>query len=148
MVNTAAFQPRDGISLIPEGFQSHGAAAVSGSRTADVELWTGPADGEPDWVYSPATKTEVRNHGEMVTYAQARIQRLLSEAEQPVGEQDVTTRRYLVALPWDASWVTLRIHVKVLTGDPLLEGRWLSVADAQGGSLRFERHLICVDNLG
>lgn len=147
MVNTAGFQPRDGIALIPDGFEAHGAASLDGTHTADVELWTGPADGAPEWSYDPATKTETRNHGTLVTYAQARLQRLLSENEQPAGEQDVTTRRYLVVLPWDASWVTTRTHVKVLSGDPLLEGRWLSVLDAQGGSLRFERHLICLNNL-
>ena len=147
MVNTAAFAPREGITLIPDGFQTHGAAALEGSHTADVELWSGPDDGEPEWIFDPATKTEVRNHGQMVTYVAARLQRLLSENEQSAGEQDVTSRRYLVALTWNASWVTTRTRVKVLTGDPLLNGRFLSVVDPQAGSLRFERHLVCVANL-
>lgn len=147
-MNMAAFAPREGITLIPDGFQAHGATALEGSHTADVELWSGPEDGAPEWIFNPDTGTEARNHGTRTATATARIQRLLSEAETAAGEQDVTSRRYLVALPWDASTVTTRSRVKVLaSGDPLLDGRFLSVLDAQGGSLRFERHLICLDNL-
>ena len=145
MVNLAAWKPRPGITLLPDGFEQYGQHALSGSHTADVEIWSGPADGAPEWVF--AAGVETRNHGTLVTTGQVRIQRLLSEGESTAGEQDVTSRRYLVALSWDASWVTTRTRIKVLAGDPLLEGRYLSVVDVQGGSLRFERHLIAIDNL-
>ena len=148
MVNVAAYQPRQALdALIPPGWQVRHSDALDGSRTAAVEVWSGPADGTPEWVYSPATKTEARNHGTLLSSPTARIQRLLTEQEQASGEQDVTTRRYLVALP-QAATVTLGNRIKVIdSGDPLLDGRYLSVVDVQGGSLRFERHAVCVDNM-
>lgn len=147
MVNTAAWQPRAGLALIPDGFEQLGAQVADGSHTASVELWSGPADGDPEWVYAGGTET--RNHGSLLTSATARVQRLLSEAEQAAGEQDVTTRRYLLGLSLDLAEITLRARVKVVdSGDAQLNGRYLSVVDILGGSLRFERHLVCIDNLG
>lgn len=146
VVNLAGWQPRDGLTLLPDGWEQHNAAPLNGTRTADVEVWSGPADGEPEWVYTAGTET--RNHGTLIASPTARIQRLLSEDEQPAGEQEVTTRRYLVALPRDLAEVTTRARIKVVdSGDAHLDGHYLSVADVQGGSLRLERHLICLDNL-
>lgn len=148
MVNTSAYQPRQALdALIPPGWQARHSDALAGARTAAVELWSGPADGDQEWTFSPELGTEARNHGTLLSSPTARIQRLLTEQEQASGEQDVTTRRYLVALPQSAT-VTLGNRIKVIdSGDPLLDGRYLSVVDVQGGSLRFERHLIAIDNL-
>lgn len=147
MVNVAAYRPRPGLTLIPDGLEAHAAQAVAGSRTAAVEIWSGPAGGAPEWVFSGGR--EMRDHGTLLTPEPiaARIQRLLTERELEAGEQDVTTRRYLVALPHDTT-VALGSLLKVIdSGDPLLDGRYLSVVDAQGGSLRIERHAVCVDNM-
>lgn len=149
MVNVANYRPRPGLHVIPPTWEQHHKLTVDGTRTATVEIWSGPEDGR-DWVYDPATKTSVRDHGTLLAGGTARIQRLLTEDTQPAGEQNVTTRRYLVTLDRNISdHLTTDARVKVLTsGDPILEGRYLSVLDIQGGSLRFERDLICLDNLG
>lgn len=145
MVNVAAFTPR--VQLIPDAFAAHHQLTLGQSHSAEVELWSGPAAGEGEWLYADGAET--RNHGTLVTAqpVSARIQRLLTEREATAGEQDVTTRRYLVALDHDTATLTTKARVKVLAGDPLLEGRYLSVLDVQGGSLRLERHLVCLDNM-
>ena len=149
MVDTSTYTPRSALAdLIPPGWEVRHGNALQSARTAGVEIWTGPADGTPEWVYDPLTKTEVRNHGTLVTTAMARVQRLLGDLVQDTGTQDVSTRQYLVVLPWEASWLTTRTHIRIMTsGDPLIDGRYMSVVDPQGGSLRFERHVVCEDNL-
>ena len=138
--------------LIPHGWQERHGQAVAGSRTAEVQLWTGPSAGEPEWVWDEAARSETRNRGERLLpdhLITARLQRLVTEDIQPAGEQDVTSRRYLVALDREISDglnPDMLVHV-IDAGDPYLDGRWLSVVDIQGGSLRFERHFVALDNL-
>lgn len=148
MVNVANYRPRPGLAVIPPEWEQHHKLTVDGTRTATVEIWSGPADGQ-EWVYDPVTKTSVRNHGTLLAGGTARIQRILTEDTQPAGEQDLTTRRYLVTLDRNISGdLTILSRVKVIaSGDPLIDGRYLSVLDIQSGSLRFERDLICLDNL-
>ena len=147
MVNVSAYRPRPGLHVIPPGWEAHHKPVADGTRTAEVEVWTGPSG--PEWVWDPDTKDEVRDHGTLITAGTARIQRLQTESETTAGEQDVTTRRYLVTLDREIGpGLTDRSHIHVTTsGDPLLNGRWLAVLDIQGGSLRWERDLICEDNL-
>ena len=151
MVNLANFRPRR--PLIPCGWEERHAPILDGSRTAIVELWSGPADGTPEWVYDPTTKAEVRNHGTRLHAdgtITARIQRLGTGTETEAGAQDVTIRTYLIALPRhisDGLTPHARVHVTEINDDHM-QGRWLQVIDIQGGSLRFERHLIALDNLG
>lgn len=151
MVNTAAYRPRPGLSVIPAGFNEHHQPAVNGTHTATVEYWTGPAAGEPEVAWDHTTHTETRNYGTRIPDKPipARVQRILSEDTTTAGGQTVTTRSYRVTTNHDApEALTVDGFVKVLDGDPYLDGRWLSVSDVQGNSLTFERAIICLDNLG
>lgn len=144
--------PRRRGGLIPDGWERYHARAVAGSRTAEVELWTGPQSGEPEWLFDPVKKTETRNRGRRLypdCTIWARIQRLVSEDGATAGEQAVTARRYLIALDREVSDglnPNALVHV-ICSGDDYLDDRWLSVVDIQGGSLRFERHLVALDHL-
>lgn len=146
MVNLAGWQPRAGVTVLPDGWGQHNAAPLSGTRTATVQVWSGPADGAPEWVLVDGQET--RDHGALLGSPSVRIQRLADAVYADAGTQQVVTRRYLVALPRDLAEVTTRARIKVVdSGDAQLDGHYLSVADVQGGSLRLERHLICLDNL-
>lgn len=151
MVNTAAFRPRPGITVIPDSFITYHEPTVDGTHLATVELWTGPAAGEPAVVWNDVTHTETRNYGTRVPDmpVAARIQNVSVVAGVTAGSQDVTTRSYRVttnqAIP---EGLTVSGFVKIVDGDPYLEGRYLSVEDIHGGTFAFERVLVCLDNLG
>lgn len=150
MVNASGYRPRPGLAVIPTGWEQHHKPVADGTRTATVELWSGPIGG-PEWLYDRAAKTEVRNHGTRLhpgVTITARVQRLREEDDATAGQQDIATRRYLITLDRDlADALTLTGRVRVVDCDPYLDGRYLSIVDIQGGSLRFERDLICLDNL-
>lgn len=152
MVNVSSYRPRPGLTVIPPGWEQHHKPVADGTRTATVELWTGPLAGDPEWIWDRAERREVRNHGTRLhpdSTITARVQRLREEDGTSAGQQDVTTRRYLVALDRDlADELTVTARVRVVDCDPYLDGHYLSVLDIQGGSLRFERDLLCLDNLG
>lgn len=147
MVNVGNYRTRPGVTVIPTGWEQHHKPTVDGSRTATVELWSGPADGESDYRFVDGA--EVPNHGDQLTAqpVTARIQRLLSEDESVTGGQQITTRRYLVTLDRDTPSLTTRARVLVVQCDPELDGKYLHVQDVQGGSLRFERDLICFETV-
>lgn len=152
MVSTANFRPRDGIELIPDDWEARHKPVVDGSRTAVVEVWAGPAAGEKDWTYDSDTKKDVENHGSQLFASEtvtARIQRLAADSQEVVGGQKVTHRRYLVPMDREiAEGLTTRTRLRVVEcSDPLLEGVYLYVQDIQKGSLRWERDLVCLENL-
>ena len=142
------YRPRFGVTVIPPGWEQHHKPTADGGRTAIVEVWSGPLDGAPEWVYMDGR--EIRDHGILLHGdLTARIQRLGQASEVATGAQDVTVRTYLVALDREVGGdFTPRARVKVIdSGDPQIDGRYMSVLDIYGGSLRFERDLICLDNL-
>lgn len=63
--------------------------------------------------------------------------------------QVVTERRYRVSLPADVPKIEVKSHVVILTatGDANMVGRTFYIDDVLFGSERFERDLICLDNL-
>ena len=151
MVNVAAFQPRPGVAVVPDGFTAHHLPTVDGTHTATVEYWTGPAAGENPFVWDPVEKTEVPNRGTRTPDRPipARIQRVLSEKVGVAGGQQVTTRSYMVTTNEDTpDALTVAGFVRVLDGDPYLDGHWLAVQDIHGNSFSFERAIICLDNQG
>lgn len=147
MVNLGNFRPR--VAVIPDGWEQHHKPTVDGTRTATVEVWSGPAEGESDWEWDPVVGDDVPNHGSLVLPdpVTARIQRLLTEDEYATGGQNLKSRRYLVTLDRNLPTLTPRARLRVVQCDPELDGKYLHVLDIQGGSLRFERDLICIETL-
>lgn len=151
VVNTSRFSPRTGVQVIPDGFNEYHAPTASGTHVAEVEYWTGPAAGEPATVWDPVEHTETPNRGLRVPDRSitARIQRVLSEEQTVAGSQLVSTHAYMVttnqAVP---SSLSVDGFVRVVDGDPYLDGRWLAVEGVQGNALRFERAIMCLDNQG
>jgi hypothetical protein len=77
----------------------------------------------------------------------ARIQAVFRPAEADVGEQDVTVRRYLVAIDATAADIPYAAMVEVLEArnDAELLNRRFYVEEATVGSERFQRDLICTE---
>ena len=125
--------------LIPEGWEAHHQPVTNAAMTAQVELWSGA---DPEWSHGP--DGEVRDLGTRVWHGRARVQQLNRADLDQAGAQQVTTHTYLVSLP---ASVETGAWVKVTESkDPLLG--LMKVVDTLKGSLRWERDLLCTDNLG
>jgi hypothetical protein len=68
----------------------------------------------------------------------------------PQAGQQVTERRYRVSLPAGSAPVDVNCQVvlEAAANDPDMVGVRLYVTDVQYGSERFQRDLVCSDNLG
>lgn len=78
-----------------------------------------------------------------------RVQSLMQATAVQQAGQQVSERRYLIPVPADTPEVPEGAHV-VITAAPNdlpMVGRRFYVADVQYGSERFERDLVCTDNL-
>lgn len=78
-----------------------------------------------------------------------RVQEIDSATSVTQAGQQVTERRYLVTLPADVPQIDEGAHVVITAADndARLVNHRLRVADVQYGSERFERDLICLDNM-
>lgn len=130
-----------GVTVIPPGWEAHHQPVTEAAMTAVIELWSGA---DPEWTWDDEAQAEVRDRGQKLWAGVARIQQRNDSDLEVAGDQQVTTHRYLVTLPREAgtgAWVRVAEST-----DPLLD--WLKVVDTQKGSIRWERDLICTDNLG
>lgn len=130
-----------GVTVIPTGWEAHHQPVTEAAMTAVIELWSGA---DPEWTWADEAQAEVRDRGQKLWAGVARIQQRNDSDLEVAGDQQVTTHRYLVTLPREAgtgAWVRVAEST-----DPLLD--WLKVVDTQKGSIRWERDLICTDNLG
>ena len=136
------------LKLIPDGWEARHAAVLTGSRTATVDIYSPPPDGEL-WVYDAALEQTVPARGPLLhRQQQARVQRLREEGTAPAGGQTATVQRHLVALDRDIDGVGVGCQIDVTAStDPDLTGQTLHVVDELRGSLRFERHLLALDHL-
>lgn len=139
---------RDGLEVVPNYWEEYHEPVAAGTRTIAVDIYAGPAPGEPNQNWDPVARVDRPNHGTWLYQTSARIQRLITGQEEPAGGREATSQRYLVTLHRDRA-PSLLNRIRVIPGgDPLLDGKYLSIIDVQGGSLRWERDLICLDNLG
>jgi len=66
-----------------------------------------------------------------------------------VAEQQVSSAGYLITIPADVTEAAVDDQVTITdSNDGSLTGKTLTVTTVQRGSLRFERDLICLDDLG
>jgi hypothetical protein len=79
-----------------------------------------------------------------------RVQALaVGDSRVAVAEQQVTSASYLISVPAVVSEVAVDDQVTVTSStDPSLTAKTLRVTSVQRGSLRFERDLIALDDLG
>jgi hypothetical protein len=79
-----------------------------------------------------------------------RVQALaVGDNRADVAGQQVSSAGYLITVPWSVDEAEVDDLVTVTaSGDGSLTGRTLTVTTVQRGSLRFERDLICLDDLG
>jgi hypothetical protein len=79
-----------------------------------------------------------------------RVQALaVGDSRVQVAEQQVTSASYLISVPADVSEVATDDQVTITGSTDLsLTGKTLRVTSVQRGSLRFERDLIALDDLG
>lgn len=134
------FNPR-GVQVIPDGWEARHAPIAEDTATAEVAIWSGAV---PQWRWDDAEQKQVRDLGDELWSGLARVQQRRNTAITEAGSQDVTTHAYLVTLPRDVplgQWVQV-----VESSDPELG--LLRVVDVLKGSLRWERDLLCTDNLG
>ncbi len=145
--------PLKGTRVIGPGWSDHHRPVTAGTMTATCDL---RLPGGTDSTFDGDTgTTTVTPHPPYLTGAKCRIQALSTQeagVQQLVAEQQVTTMPYLVAVDWaTASEVEPAVNhlVDVVTcEDPRMVGRTLTVKAVVGGSLIWERDLVCTDDLG
>lgn len=102
---------------------------------------SGTTDGSGNW--TPATSTTVYT-------GPCSVQpRTTDKRVEIVGEEQITTRAYIVALPYDVPEIHIGDQATVTdAADAGLVGRTLSVLDVQYDDQAWQRDLVCQDNLG
>jgi hypothetical protein len=138
--------PIPGSRVIPARWSEHHRPVASASMRGTCSI-SRPDTDTADDVYDPATLQYTSGAGTSIYVGPCRVQALsTAEARQTFGEQDVTTRRYMVAIEWDAAEVAVNDVVTVDTADdPDLPGRKLRVLDVATGTEQWERDLVCQD---
>lgn len=145
-------QGRPDTRVIPKNWESEHGKVASRTHNATVQIYTASEDNSAGSLNEDLTRTS-STPPELVYTGPARIQ--VQNAQQKsaeVGDQSQITLDYLVALDRDvagADDVTVRSVIKVIESpDPSLVGALrLYVAQVERGSVRFERDLICVDDI-
>lgn len=127
---------------VPTGWSQHHQGTAEGGMNAQVTIGTRGTN-----VYDPATDTTT------VTWSQeyagpARVQSFMRAQLHVLAGQQITGRPYLVQVKANAARIEtgMRVHVTTAVNDAQLVGEDLWVIDAQYGSERFTRDLICSDN--
>lgn len=128
--------------VIPTGWSRHHAPVAEGGMNAEVTIGTrGATTHDPDTDETTTTWSQ--------EYAgPARIQALNEAQQQDLAGERISGRGFLVQIRFDADRVVpgMRVHVTSAVNDELLVGDDLWLVDAQSGSERFTRDLICSDN--
>lgn len=139
--------PLPGTRTIPLDWSAHhhpvAEGALNGTATVyDPDLRTpGPWDDE--------TESPTIVEGEpLLTDAAVGIMSIQSDRVSAQAGDQVRTREYLVRFTAATSWMREGLLIKVTDGhaDEDLTGRWLRVTDAQLGTERFQRDVVCVDS--
>jgi hypothetical protein len=143
--------PFPGTRVVHRDFERHHRPIAEGTMTVGVVVTragTGPGTFDPD------TGSNTGAARVDVAATEARIQPTAAAARQTVaGDQVVTLRTYLVALPWNVAGVLVDDRVEVTSvaeadSDPDLLGTLLRVRDVTKTSTQWQRTLVCEEDLG
>jgi len=139
--------PRPGSHVIHPDWEQRHRPTATATMTAQCVIDREDPDGTP--VFDPIAGVTTRPRITVYT-GPCRVQRRsVAESERQSGDQEVTTADYLVVIEHDAEDVQVADRVTIgASSDPTLTGHALTVASVMRGSLRFERDLTCVDDLG
>ncbi|RCK68271.1 hypothetical protein DT076_16615 [Desertihabitans brevis] len=139
---------RPGFQVIPDGWEAHHTPTAAGQATGRGRLVR-----RGDLVFDPATNTQTHTW-EQVWPADAedtpiRVQQLNRTRTDDVADQEITDHDYRVMFPrgCDAAEVGLYVEVTAAS-DGQLVGQRLRVTDVLLGTLRWQRDLICTDDVG
>lgn len=132
--------------MVPQHFERDHARVMVGSRTALCVIHA-PAAGKP--TFRPELGYSTVPGAPKLYEGTARVQAILGEARSRiVGEQDQRTAVYQLAIDDDAVRIPAGSVVTFTQAtDAWLAGDQLFVRDGDLGSIRFERHLACVDDI-
>lgn len=129
-------------TVIPDTWEAHHQPTVNRTFTAEGALVK-----DRVWVWDPETEKEIRVAGPTIYSGPLRFQHLREPRETTAGGQDVTTQVYQVSVPEEVDDVESIAWVQILASSDA-SATWLKVTGIIRGSLRWQRDLICTDNIG
>ncbi|WP_162529254.1 DUF6093 family protein [Segeticoccus rhizosphaerae] len=134
--------------VIHPNWSTHHQATAQGGMTATCRIevpGVGTTWDEVNEETIPAPATVIAPSG-----TPCRVQEIDSATNATQAAQDVSVRRYLVAVPAGVRTAEQGAHVVIeaCSNDARLVGRHLFIVDVQSASERFERDYVCTDNLG
>lgn len=131
--------------VIHRDFSTHHQPVAEGAMTAVCRVER-PGIGT---TWNPTTESTVpATPVVIIASSPCRVQQYMRATAKDQAGQLVTERRYRVSLPADVAAVDVKSHVVFTAStDVALVGRTFFVDDVQYASERFERDLICLDNL-
>ena len=137
---------RPGTSVVPPNFERDHAPVFETTRTARCRIH-GPTDGvpvlNPDLGYSVAPAAPLLYEGTVRL-----IPLTAADRNTLVGDQDQHLASYRAAIAHDAARIPNGSTLVVTeTNDTWLGARTLFVRNGDLGTIRFERHLLCTDDV-
>lgn len=134
--------------LIPDGWEAHHAPTAEQAMTAECVITRPASNGTP--VFDAETGRSLHPDPVTVYTGAVRVQRsaLTGGNIDVVADKPTPLRQYVVSLPLTAPQIQVadRIAVTAAT-DPLMVGKILTVADVRGGSLVWQRDLLCDEHV-
>ena len=136
--------PLPGTRVIPAGWSAHHAPVAAGAMNAKAQVLD-PELRTKGWDDDTESPTVV--DGPPLYDGPCAVMSVQSDATTLQADEQVSTREYLVRFPYAVPWLREGLEVKFAEAinDPGLVGRTMRVRDAQLGSERFQRDVICVD---
>ena len=137
--------PLPSTRLIPARWSEHHQPAAESTMTARCDI-TRPSTGRG--TLNPATGTVTNPSTAIAADVPCRVQAAAStDRSTQTGEQEVTFRKYMVAITADLDVLVDDVVTVTESIDPHLVGRALRVLDVLYGSEVWQRTLTCVDTL-
>lgn len=142
-------QGRPGTAVIPALWETSHAVVASKTQTGTCVIRAqSQADSEP--AMNDDLSFESSTAGQILYTGSCRIQALKTRQNGAlVGEQDQRIAKYLVVIDREAGNIPDKSLIEVATStDPTLASPLRLIVESAGrGTLRFERDLICIDDL-
>ncbi len=137
--------PFPGTRTIPKDWSAHHAPVAAGAMNGTATVH------DPDVVttgWDPETESPTAAQGAPLYDGPVAVMANQQERATVQAGDTVRTREYLVRFPVACPWLREGLTVTITDGhaDPSLTGRVLRVTDAQLGTERFQRDVVCIDS--